>query len=199
MANLYVNSEDKDQWIEDIVQEIDVYLNDYSSAKIDEIKAIANEDDYKVIYLAENIKRGFSQIFSFIGIAISIVALIIIIISCILVSHSTKSNIFDRVYEVGVLKSLGADKKSIFKMFSIENLIIGLISSLATILLIVILNIAGLSSWLIIQGMPCYSFSWWHIIVILFVGLFITMISGLGKMNKASKMSVTDAIRTKNN
>ena len=121
-ANLYVNSEDKDQWIEDIVQEIDVYLNDYSSAKIDEIKAIANEDDYKVIYLAENIKRGFSQIFSFIGIAISIVALIIIIISCILVSHSTKSNIFDRVYEVGVLKSLGADKKSIFKMFSIENL-----------------------------------------------------------------------------
>lgn len=198
-ATLYVNSEDKDQWIEDIVQEIDVYLNDYSSAKIDEIKAIANEDDYKVVYLAENIKRGFSQIFSFIGIAISIVALIIIIISCILVSHSTKSNIFDRVYEVGVLKSLGADKKSIFKMFSIENLIIGLISSLATILLIIILNIAGLSSWLIIQGMPCYSFSWWHIIVILFVGLFITMISGLGKMNKASKMSVTDAIRTKNN
>lgn len=65
--------------------------------------------------MAENIKRGFSQIFSFIGIAISIVALIIIIISCILVSHSTKSNIFDRVYEVGVLKSLGADKKSIFK------------------------------------------------------------------------------------
>lgn len=198
-ATLYVNSEDKDQWIEDIVQEIDVYLNDYSSAKIDEIKAIANEDDYKVIYLAENIKRGFSQIFSFIGIAISIVALIIIIISCILVSHSTKSNIFDRVYEVGVLKSLGADKKSIFKMFSIENLIIGLISSVATILLIIILNIAGLSSWLIIQGLPCYSFSWWHIIVILFVGLFITMISGLGKMNKASKMSVTDAIRTKNN
>lgn len=198
-ATLYVNSEDKDQWIEDIVQEIDVYLNDYSSAKIDEIKAIANEDDYKVVYLAENIKKGFSQIFSFIGIAISIVALIIIIISCILVSHSTKSNIFDRVYEVGVLKSLGADKKSIFKMFSIENLIIGLISSVATILLIVILNIAGLSSWLIIQGMPCYSFSWWHIIVILFVGLFITMISGLGKMNKASKMSVTDAIRTKNN
>lgn len=84
-------------------------------------------------------------------------------------------------------------------MFSIENLIIGLISSLATILLIIILNIAGLSSWLIIQGMSCYSFSWWHIIVILFVGLFITMISGLGKMNKASKMSVTDAIRTKNN
>ncbi len=198
-ATLYVNSEDKDQWIEDIVQEIDVYLNDYSSAKIDEIKAIANEDDYKVVYLAENIKKGFSQIFSFIGIAISIVALIIIIISCILVSHSTKSNIFDRVYEVGVLKSLGADKKSIFKMFSIENLIIGLISSVATILLIVILNIAGLSNWLIIQGMPCYSFSWWHIIVILFVGLFITMISGLGKMNKASKMSVTDAIRTKNN
>ena len=198
-ATLYVNSEDKDQWIEDIVQEIDVYLNDYSSAKIDEIKAIANEDDYKVVYLAENIKKGFSQIFSFIGIAISIVALIIIIISCILVSHSTKSNIFDRVYEVGVLKSLGADKKSIFKMFSIENLIIGLISSLATILLIIILNIAGLSSWLIIQGMSCYSFSWWHIIVILFVGLFITMISGLGKMNKASKMSVTDAIRTKNN
>lgn len=198
-ATLYVNSEDKDQWIEDIVQEIDVYLNDYSSAKIDEIKAIANEDDYKVVYLAENIKKGFSQIFSFIGIAISIVAIIIIIISCILVSHSTKSNIFDRVYEVGVLKSLGADKKSIFKMFSIENLIIGLISSVATILLIVILNIAGLSSWLIIQGIPCYSFSWWHIIVILFVGLFITMISGLGKMNKASKMSVTDAIRTKNN
>lgn len=198
-ATLYVNSEDKDQWIEDIVQEIDVYLNDYSSAKIDEIKAIANEDDYKVVYLAENIKKGFSQIFSFIGIAISIVVLIIIIISCILVSHSTKSNIFDRVYEVGVLKSLGADKKSIFKMFSIENLIIGLISSLATILLIIILNIAGLSSWLIIQGMSCYSFSWWHIIVILFVGLFITMISGLGKMNKASKMSVTDAIRTKNN
>lgn len=61
-ATLYVNGEDKDQWIEDIVQEIDVYLNDYSSAKIDEIKAIANEDDYKVIYLAENIKRGFSQI-----------------------------------------------------------------------------------------------------------------------------------------
>lgn len=50
VANLYVNSEDKDQWIEDIVQEIDVYLNDYSSAKIDEIKAIANEDDYKCNY-----------------------------------------------------------------------------------------------------------------------------------------------------
>ena len=32
-ATLYVNGEDKDQWIEDIVQEIDVYLNDYSSAK----------------------------------------------------------------------------------------------------------------------------------------------------------------------
>lgn len=61
-ATLYVNSEDKDQWIEDIVQEIDVYLNDYSSAKIDEIKAIANEDDYKVVYLAENIKKGFSPL-----------------------------------------------------------------------------------------------------------------------------------------
>lgn len=132
------------------------------------------------------------------GTGIGIIALIIIIISCVLVSQIIKSNIADRTYEIGVLKSLGAERSEIFKMFVFENFIIGLICSLSAIIILTALSLAGMSSWATIDGISFYCLEWWHMVVILAVGLIITILSGLNKIRKASNMSVTDAIRTKN-
>lgn len=197
---IYVDKEARDTWCDNVADKVTLYLNDYSKESINEINELVKNENkgYSTTYNAEEMRNTFSALFTAIALGVSIIALIIIIVSCILVSFSTKSNISERTYEIGVLKSLGADKKSIFRMFGFENFVMGIIVSAAAILIFIILSLCGLSSWASISGISFYCFEWWHMIVIILVGLFITMISGIGKINKAAKMSVTDAIRTKN-
>ena len=193
----YVNEKEIDSWINNAISKIEVYVNDYSEESLDEIRNIAEDNNCSFLYDAEAQAELFNGIFNALAAAVAAISVITIVISCILVNQVTKTNIIDRTYEIGVLKSLGASKSSIFKLFTFENILTGFIVSSLTILILVILMLSGVSDLAKIGGISFYIFEWWHVAVTIAVGLFISFMSGVGKVRKAANMSVTDAIRTK--
>lgn len=196
--SLYINEGVTSSWVQNCADTITLYLNNYSDSAVDEIQQFCEANGYSTVYSADAMKSIFSNIFLLIGTGVGVVAAVIVIISCLLVNFSTKSNISERIYEIGVLKSLGADRKSIFKLFIFENTFMGLAISTLAIVIFGLLNLLGLPNWIMLDGLPLYCFEWWHIITVFAIGLIVSVLSGMHKISKASKMSVTDAIRAKN-
>ena len=129
---------------------------------------------------------------------LGVICVIIIAITCFMIHFSTKMNIKDRIYEVGVIKSLGSDNKSIFKMFISENIIISIITSAAASVLLLLLNFLNSSfEWLTINSIPVLTIEWWHIAVIFVLNLIITLLSAFKETIKVSRMNIIDALRNK--
>ncbi len=103
----------------------------------------------------------------------------------------------ERTKEIGILRSIGASKKDISRVFNAETFIIGLISGCLGILITLILNIP-ISS--IVENMTGVS----HIaklplngaVALILIDLVLTVIAGLIPSKIASKKDPVEALRS---
>ncbi len=109
----------------------------------------------------------------------------------------TYVSVVERTKEIGVLRSLGARKKDIRRVFNAETLIIGLSAGLIGVLLsllltipinIVIKSLASISNIAILNG--------WHAMALILISMGLTLISGLIPAQLASKKDPVVALRT---
>ena len=64
-----------------------------------------------------------------------------LVVSSIMISIITYASVIERTKEIGVLRSLGARKKDISRVFMAEAVIIGLVSAVIAIIVTLILNL----------------------------------------------------------
>lgn len=120
-----------------------------------------------------------------------------LVVSSIMIGIITYISVLERTKEIGILRSIGASKKDVSRVFNAETLIIGLVAGLIGIVVTLLLNIpiniiiksiVGISN---ISKLPTAGAI---ILVVISVGL--TMIAGLIPARFAAKRDLVEALRT---
>ena len=120
-----------------------------------------------------------------------------LIVSSIMIGIITYISVLERIKEIGVLRSIGASKKDVKRVFTAESLIIGFSSGLLGILItllltipinIIIKNFTGITGIASLHILPA------TILILISMGL--TFIAGLIPAQIASKKDPVEALRT---
>lgn len=140
---------------------------------------------------------GVSSIIDIISYVLMGFVSISLVVSSIMIGIITYISVLERTKEIGILRSIGASKKDISRVFNAETLIISLSAGLLGILLTVILNIpinmiinhlAGVSS---IAHLPIGG-----AIILVVISVLLTVVAGLIPAKMASKKDPVEALRT---
>lgn len=120
-----------------------------------------------------------------------------LIVSSIMIGIITYISVLERTKEIGILRSIGASKKDITRVFNAETFIIGLISGVLGILITLVLNIP---ISMVVENMTGVS----HIaklpfngaVFLILIDLVLTILAGLIPSKIASKKDPVEALRS---
>ena len=120
-----------------------------------------------------------------------------LVVSSIMIGIITYISVLERTKEIGILRSIGASKKDVSRVFNAETLIIGLVAGLIGIVVTLLLNIpinmiiksiVGISN---ISKLPTAG-----AIILVAISVGLTMIAGLIPARFAAKRDPVEALRT---
>ena len=181
--NIYVNSFESKEVIQNFIEK-------YNSQS-------EKEDQIKYTDLVGTIMSTVSIIINSITYVLIAFVSVSLVVSSIMIGIITYISVIERTKEIGVLRSIGASKKDIKRVFTSESFIIGLTSGvfgiLVTLLLTIPINlvlialtgISGLASLPIVGA-----------ISLILISVFLTFIAGLIPAKIASKKDPVIALRT---
>ena len=116
------------------------------------------------------------QAITYVLIAFSSISLIV---SSIMIAIITYTSVMERTKEIGILRSIGARKKDITRVFNSETFIIGLMSGLLASFVTWILSIpvnAILYGYTKISNLAVVT--WWHPVLLVGLSVTLTAIAG---------------------
>ena len=182
---------------------IQIYPTDFESKEyivnaLDEYNSNKNEEE-KILYtdMSELMTELSSSIMDGITIVLIAFSSISLVVSSIMIGIITYISVLERTKEIGILRSLGARKKDITRVFNAETTIIGLFSGLLgigiTSLLIIpvniiLYNLTELKNVAILNSL--------HAVILIVTSLILTLIGGFIPAIIASKKNPVEALRT---
>jgi putative ABC transport system permease protein len=174
----------------DSKEEIKDYISAYNLT-VDETYAIYTTD------LAAIISSSISSLIGTITIILSAFAGISLVVSSIMIGIITYVSVVERTKEIGIMRSLGARKKDISRIFNAETVLIGLTSGILgvviTLLLIIPINII-LSNLVEVSGFA--NLMWSSAISLIVLSTVLTLVAGLIPSRIAAKKDPVTALRT---
>lgn len=183
MINIYPKDfESKDKIIE--------YLDKYNIDKDDENKIVYND-------LASTFISFGSKIMDAITVVLIAFSAVSLVVSSIMIGIITYISVLERTKEIGVLRSLGARKKDVSRVFNAETFIVGVLSGLIGVLIarlliipvnIILKDLTGLSNVAILDPS--------HALLLIVISTTLTLIGGAIPANMASKKDPVIALRT---
>ena len=169
---------------------IENFINEYN-ASVDEEQKITYTDYVGLMM------DGVSSIIDIITYVLIAFVSVSLIVSSIMIGIITYISVLERTKEIGVLRSVGASKRDIKRVFTAESLIIGFTAGtlgiLITLLLCIPINmimntLVGIST---IATLPIGGG-----IILILISMLLTFIAGLIPANLASKKDPVVALRT---
>ncbi len=190
----------------DTKDEIVEILNNWNTSEI--YKVFGNEKDAQGNYIAEQYKVEYTDVskllssmlndtIDIITYALIAFSAISLVVSSIMIAIITYASVIERIKEIGVLRSLGARKKDISRVFIAEATIIGAVSAIIALIITLILNLIinlVLGSLVGISTIANLEFTTALGMILLCVGL--NLIAGLIPANIASKKDPVVALRS---
>lgn len=183
MINIYPKDfESKDKIIE--------YLDKYNIDINDEDKIVYND-------LASTFISFGSKIMDAITVVLVAFSAVSLVVSSIMIGIITYISVLERTKEIGVLRSLGARKKDVSRVFNAETFIVGVLSGLIGVLIarlliipvnIILKDLTGLSNVAILDPL--------HALLLIVISTALTLIGGAIPANMASKKDPVIALRT---
>ena len=173
---------------------IEEYVNNYNETQI------TNQNQENEIRYTDFIGIMLSSVTSIVNavtyVLIAFVA-ISLVVSSIMIGVITYISVLERIKEIGILRSIGASKKDISRIFNAETLIIGFtagfIGIIVTLLLCIPINliINALASIGNVAQLPLGG-----AIVLISISMILTLIAGLIPSRIAAKKDPVEALRT---
>lgn len=185
-----------------VLYPIDFESKDAIKAAIDEyneaVKA-AGEDEKTITYTdyVGILMSSVSTIINVISYVLIAFVAVSLVVSSIMIGVITNISVLERTKEIGVLRSIGASKRDISRVFNAETLIIGFISGILglaiTELLIIPINalIYKLGGIAHVAALP-----WKGAVALLVISMLLTLIAGLIPSRSAAKKDPVVALRT---
>ena len=117
------------------------------------------------------------QAITYVLIAFSSISLVV---SSIMISIITYTSVMERTKEIGILRSIGARKRDISRVFNSETFIIGALSGIIAVLFTLLLTLPVNAILLSYTGIPnLVTMLWWHPLLLIGLSVGLTFIAGL--------------------
>lgn len=183
--------------------EINIYAKDFSAKE--QLKAVltayneGKETADAVTYtdMSELMGKMMSSMVNVISYVLIGFTAISLIVSCVMIGIITYISVIERTKEIGILRAIGARKKDITRVFNAETFIIGFFAGIIGIAVTAILTVpvnAIIQSLTGVNGIA--KLSALHAVIMIFISIALTVISGLIPAFKASKKDPVTALRT---
>lgn len=174
--------------------EIQLLISDYNTAQTD-----AGHEEYAISYtdLIGTILSSVTKIINIVTYALIAFVAISLVVSSIMIGVITYISVLERTKEIGVLRSIGASKHDISRVFNSETFIVGLVSGCMGIGITLLLNIpinmiikhfTGIGT---IAVLPFYGG-----IALVIISVILTVIAGLVPSKLAANKDPVEALRT---
>ena len=178
--NIYANSlNDKEK--------IEIFIDDYNAWSG---QAVKYTDDLGTMMTYVDSLTGTVT-----GVLVGFAA-ISLIVSSIMIAIIIYTSVLERKKEIGVLRSLGARKKDISRVFISESAMIGLISGLLGILIAAILfmpiNLI-MQNYLHVANL--LRIEWWHVVMMIGISVVLAVLAGFIPSRIASKKDPVTCLR----
>lgn len=169
-----------------ITDKINGYLKDIKGFEQDMVYTGSLED---------SLSSMFNSMSTTIGTSLVVISCISLIVSAMMILVVLYMSVTERTKEIGVLKSIGARRKDIKRIFTSESFLVGLLSGVVGIIFNLILTLVV---WLILLntiGLAPISYRWWYFAIAMLVAVAISMLSGLYPASKAAKLDPVESLR----
>lgn len=186
---------------------INIYARDFESKDaisdiIDDYndKAKSDGNDNLMITYTDYVgimMSSVSKIINVISYVLIAFVSISLVVSSIMIGIITYISVLERTKEIGILRSIGASKHDVSRVFNAETMIVGLVAGSLGILVTVLLDIpinaiirhlSGISH---VAALP-----WQGAVILIAISVILTMIAGLIPAKVASKKDPVIALRT---
>ncbi|MGN0647940.1 MAG: ATP-binding cassette domain-containing protein [Oscillospiraceae bacterium] len=172
----------------------EAFLEDYNQQQRDS----GNEDG--VIEYTDYIGIMLSSVTSIINM-ISYVLIgfvsISLVVSSIMIGIITYISVLERTKEIGILRSIGASKKDVSRVFNAETFLVGLVSGLIGVVITMLLDIPINIIIEAVSGVPNVAFLRpVYALILIAISVILTLIAGLVPSRLAAKQDPVIALRS---
>ena len=160
---------------------------------------VGKEEADKIVYsdMTESITKMVTRVITTIALVLSALAGISLVVSSIMIGIITYVSVIERTKEIGIMRSLGARKKDISRIFNAETLIIGLSSGLLGVITCLILIIPAniiIENLTKVHGLM--KLNPLHALILIALSSGLTLLSGIIPSRMAAKKDPVIALRT---
>ncbi|MCM1084526.1 MAG: ABC transporter ATP-binding protein/permease [Clostridium sp.] len=169
-------------------------IDDYNQSVMD-----AGEEEKELTYtdMIGTMMSSISSIINSISYVLMAFVAISLVVSSIMIGIITYISVLERTKEIGILRSIGASKKDISRVFNAETIIVGFVAGLLGIIVTILLNIPvnkiieHFSDLKDVAKLPVAG-----AIILIIISVVLTMIAGLLPSRVASKKDPVEALRS---
>lgn len=186
-VNIYAKDFDSKEKLADLIEDYNKKAKDSGN----------DEDIINYTDLVGTMMGSVKKIINMISYVLIAFVAVSLVVSSIMIGIITYISVLERTKEIGILRSLGASKKDISRVFNAETFIIGLTSGVigigVTVLItipasIIVYNITGIAN---IASLPVVG-----AIILIAISMILTIVAGLIPSRIASKKDPVEALRT---
>ncbi|MDR1805405.1 MAG: ABC transporter ATP-binding protein/permease [Clostridium sp.] len=178
----------------DAKEQLKTMIDEYNQAQKDKDK-----EEYVISYsdVVAVMTASIANIINIISYVLIAFVAISLVVSSIMIAIITYISVLERTKEIGILRSIGASKKDISKVFNAETIIEGLVAGLIGVGVTLLLNIPISAIILSLADIPnIASLPIWGGVGLVIISVFLTVFAGYIPAKMAAKKDPVAALRT---
>lgn len=202
-ASLYWS--DEDDIYQDQAGDFDnVTIHSYSLQHVEVLSALLQDEGYYVYSVANELKE-INIIFTIAKSGLIFIGTIAVLIASIGIYNTMTMAVTERAPDIGIMKAIGANPKTIKQIFLLESTCIGLLGALIgtivaylisfTVNLVIPLILEGVFQEQLPDGLKFSAIPWTLVTIAVGICLVVTILSGARPAKKATKIDVLKAMR----
>lgn len=196
LGTLYVNRKLEADELKYLSRSAMLYLNDISEEALEELeaKAVKNGANYGLNRMRAHWAGSVLSSIEVMVYIMAAVTVLMLVITICMVYYATKMSIMERSYEMGVIRSLGAAKSFVFRIFFTEMALLGVITAVVSGGILLVLQCSNV---LQMYQIPILNIQLPQLGLLLIVGVCIVLLSSIVEIIKVANMPIKKAIGEK--
>ena len=172
--------------------EIKAFIDNYSDTRENEVEKIQYSD------LIGDMMTSIAIIIDVISYVLIAFVSISLIVSSIMIGIITYISVLERTKEIGILRSIGASKKDVSRVFTAETLIVGLASGMMGIITTIVVCIIANPIIHLVTGIGNINavLPWVGGVALILISMVLTLIAGLFPSKLAARKDPVEALRS---